>query len=59
MKAPEAGTTLTGDVGIIVADSAGQINTARIYRSNPGTNLVNDQPGEARIRPDGFGEMKF
>ena len=59
MKAPAEGTELTGDIGIIAADSSGQKNIARIYRSNPSTNLVNDQPGEARLYPDGFGRMKF
>jgi len=59
MTAVSSGMELTGDVGIIVADSDGKVNTARIYRSNPCTNLVNDQPGEAVIQPVGFDTILF
>ncbi len=59
LNAPTPGTAWTGDVGVIVADALGMANAARIYRNNPSTGLVNDQPGEARIVPNGFGEMVF
>ncbi len=59
MAAPAAGTKLTGDAGIIVGDADNKINIARIYRNNGSTNLVNDQPGEARIAPNGFGDVQF
>ena len=59
LSAPAAGATMTGDVGFILSDNEGQINVARVYRANKSTNLVNDQPGEARIAPNGFGEIRF
>jgi len=53
----KAGMTLRGDVGFILSDASGTINTARVYWSNKHTNLVNDQPGEAILHPQGFGEF--
>ncbi len=53
--APKAEMTLRGDVGFILSDPSGTINTARVYWSNPSTNLVNDQPHEAMLQPQAFG----
>ncbi len=55
MEAPAK--PFTGDVGFILANAEGTANTARVYRNNPSTNLVNDQPNEARITPNAFGEV--
>ncbi|MBQ3807449.1 MAG: hypothetical protein II840_05780 [Kiritimatiellae bacterium] len=59
MAAPAAGAKMSGDVGFILSDAEGNINVARVYRANKSTNLVNDQPGEARIVPNGFAEVLF
>ena len=59
MEAPAPGTTLRGDVGVILSDAAGTVNAARVYRSNRHTNLVNDQPGEAVLQPAGWSEIVF
>lgn len=54
---PKAEKKLRGDAGFILSDPAGAINVARVYWSNKSTNLVNDQPNEAIIQPQGFGEF--
>ena len=54
---PKTEKKLRCDVGFILSDPAGAINVARVYWSNKSTNLVNDQPGEAIIQPQGFGEF--
>ena len=59
MAAPAAGAKMAGDVGFILSDADGNINVARVYRANKSTNLVNDQPGEAKIVPNGFAEVQF
>jgi hypothetical protein len=59
MSAPAAGAKMAGDVGFILSDADGNINVARVYRANKSTNLVNDQPGEAKIVPNGFAEVQF
>jgi hypothetical protein len=59
MAAPSSGAKMSGDVGFILSDSDGNINVARVYRANKSTNLVNDQPGEAKIVPNGFAEVQF
>ncbi|MGI6496189.1 MAG: hypothetical protein ACOX5G_08895 [Kiritimatiellia bacterium] len=59
MVAPAAGSTLSGDVGFILSDSSGTFNTARVYRANKATGLVNDQPSEASIRPQLFSDVVF
>jgi hypothetical protein len=48
---------LRGDAGFILSDPTGSINTARVYWSNKNTGLVMDQPGEAIITPQGFGDF--
>ncbi len=54
---PKPELSLRGDAGFILSDPAGSSNTARVYWSNKSTNLVNDQPGEASIMPQGFGSF--
>jgi hypothetical protein len=54
---PKAELKLRGDVGFILSDPSGTINAARIYWSNKNTGLVMDQPSEAMISPQGFGEF--
>ena len=54
---PRPELRLRGDVGFILSDPSGIFNTARVYWSNKHTNLVNDQPGEAVIKPQGFAEF--
>lgn len=50
---------MSGDVGFISSDSAGKINSARTYWSNKKTNLVNDEPIEAWLDPQEWGEFVF
>ena len=54
---PQAELKLRGDAGFILSDPTGTINTARVYWSNKSTGLVMDQPGEAIITPQGFGDF--
>lgn len=51
------GMKLSGDAGFILSDSAGTVNTARVYWSNRNTNLVNDIPHEAMLSPSAWGEF--
>ena len=53
------GMKMRGDAGFILSDEAGTINTARIYYSNPDTNLVSDMPLEAELNPDRWTEFKL
>jgi hypothetical protein len=48
---------LRGDAGFILSDPSGVSNAARVYWSNQHANLVSDQPSEALITPQGFGEF--
>ena len=54
---PKPEITLRGDAGLILSDPTGTINAARVYWSNKNTGLVMDQPGEAIINPQAFGEF--
>ncbi len=56
---PTPGMKLRGDVGFISSDAQGLSNTARTYWANPNTNLVNDEPSEAWLYPDTWGEFSF
>ena len=53
------GQALRGDLGFISSDAAGRINTARTYWSNKQTNLVNDEPSEAWLYPEMWGELEI
>ncbi|MBN8525525.1 MAG: hypothetical protein J0M02_09330 [Planctomycetes bacterium] len=55
----KSGLELRGDVGFILSDTAGTINAARIYWANHETNLVNDEPQEAWLRPAAWGRLKL
>lgn len=55
----KSGMELRGDVGFILSDTAGSINTARVYWANHETNLVNDEPQEAWLRPGSWGRLKL
>jgi len=55
----QAGTLVTGDVGIITSDSTGTKDSARIYYYNKDTGLTDDLPGEAILHPDKWGIFKF
>jgi len=59
LAAPAAGANWRGDAGVIASDPAGTVNVARIYRANKHTNLVNDQPGEAMLKPAGWSGVVF
>ena len=54
---PKPEIKLRGDAGFILSDPTGTINAARVYWSNKNTGLVMDQPGEAIINPQAFGEF--
>jgi hypothetical protein len=56
---PRPGMTIRGDVGFISSDAQGMVNVARTYWANPNTNLVNDEPLEAWLYPDTWGELNF
>ena len=56
---PEPGKEIRGDIGFISSDAAGRINTARTYWSNQETNLVNDEPIEASLKPSAWGTFKW
>ena len=56
---PQKGMSIRGDLGFILSDAAGTINTARVYWSNKETNLVNDLPFEAWLAPQKWGVVSF
>lgn len=56
---PAKDLKVRGDVGFISSNSAGQINIARTYWTNPNTNLVNDLPQESWLTPNAWGELVF
>ena len=53
------GMALRGEIGFISSDAQGLVNAARTYWANPNTNLVNDEPLEAWLYPDTWGELNF
>ncbi|MFA6292625.1 MAG: hypothetical protein WC637_12630 [Victivallales bacterium] len=56
---PVSGLEVPGDVGVIASDTAGIMNTARMYWANPNTNLVNDEPQESWLFPKEWGKFRF
>lgn len=56
---PQKGMSIRADMGFILSDAAGTINTARVYWSNKETNLVNDIPFEAWLAPHKWGVLSF
>jgi hypothetical protein len=59
MSAPAPDAMMRGDAGFILSNADGTLDAARIYRSNKNTGLVSDMPGEARLEPRGWSEVKF
>ena len=43
----------------LATDPTGTFDTARVYRFDKQTNLVNDQPGEAVYDAARWGELRF
>jgi ABC-type antimicrobial peptide transport system ATPase subunit len=56
---PAAGRIIRGDVGVIFSDAQGRSDAARMYWSNPHTNLTSDLPLEAWLYPATWGELTF
>jgi hypothetical protein len=56
---PATGATLRGDAGFLSSDNQGLRTTARTYWMNKDTNLVSDEPLEAWLYPDRWGELIF
>jgi hypothetical protein len=56
---PKTGISFRGDVGFIASDAAGLIDASRTYWANKETNLVNDEPLEAWLYPENWGELKL
>lgn len=54
---PASGLNLRADAGFILSDDDGKINTARVYWNNQATNLVNDLPHEAMLKPGAYGSF--
>jgi hypothetical protein len=55
----KSGLELRGDVGFILSDATGTINSARLYWANQETNLVNDEPQEAWLWPASWGTLRL
>jgi len=56
---PKAGLALRGDVGFTGSNTEGTITVSRTYWSNRDTNLVNDEPSEAWLKPSGWGSLRL
>ena len=56
---PVAGTSWRGDLGILFASQGGGGVAERLYWSNRDTGLISDVPGEIRLRPALWGEIRF
>jgi hypothetical protein len=57
--APENGTKLRGDIGLLESDPNGVSTTNRIYWSGKTQTVVCDIPSEARLTPSLWGELYF
>ncbi|MCX5661266.1 MAG: hypothetical protein NTW19_16390 [Planctomycetota bacterium] len=58
-KAPGDKVRLRGDLGVLVADPTGQMTIGRYYWANKRNVVLSDQPSEARLHPDQWGEFNF
>jgi sugar lactone lactonase YvrE len=58
MAAPAKGTTLRGDVGVLVSDDGGQRTVLRRFLFNPNTAITMDAPTEAEAEPQYWGLLK-
>lgn len=56
---PHDGTIFKGDLGIILSNSEGTANAARIYWYNKNTNLIKDIAYEAKLEPASWGKIKL
>lgn len=59
VKAPGDKVRLHGDLGVLVADPTGQMTLGRYYWANKRNVVLSDQPSEARLLPDQWGEFNF
>ena len=59
LTAPAGGTTLRGDVGVLVSDDGGQRTVLRRFLFNQNTAITMDAPTEAEIEPQYWGLLKF
>ena len=57
VKAPEEGTILRGDFGVLQSDAQGMRTTNRQYWSGKAQKVVADVPSEARLSPALWGEI--
>jgi len=55
----KTGASVRGDMGFIASDVQGMSDTARLYWANKDTNLVSDEPLEAWLFPETWGEWVF
>ena len=56
--APQPGTLLRGDVGVLFSDPGGSRTVLRAYYANRRTAIVNDIPSEARLEPQRWALLK-
>ena len=54
---PQAGMTISGDVGIL--RGSGGLTIHRLYWHNKATGVISDVPGEAMLRPELWGRWRF
>lgn len=59
VPAPKEKLRLRGDLGVLVADESGQTTAERYYWANRRHVVMGDQPSEARLHPDLWGEFEF
>ncbi|MBA3685110.1 MAG: hypothetical protein H0W72_07700, partial [Planctomycetes bacterium] len=57
-EAPEAGDSLSGDVGVLASDEHGVGTVNRRYWSGKGQTIVSDLPSEARLSPMVWGTFQ-
>jgi hypothetical protein len=59
LAAPAKGSTLRGDVGVLVSDDGGQRTVLRRFLFNPNTAITMDAPTEAEVEPQYWGLLQF
>jgi hypothetical protein len=57
LKTPQAGQTLTGDIGLLLGQPGATAD--RLYWHNKGSSLTADLPTEARLTPASWGKILF
>ena len=58
-SAPEPGTLLQGDIGVLSGDAGGNRTALRSYRFNKDTSITFDIPNEVRVVPANWGVLLF